>query len=249
VVVKFKDKNGSHVGMMLSFVIFITFIIFVYAAVKPAVKTGEDKRTTMDYIEKKIEENTSVELASISLKISESQNPSTECVNFSNFFPYSLVSPNLIIKNESGDVQEAYYNITSDFSGFRLYRADTNNIFFKVYHSPEFDKLPGNLLEPCTPIDYISDYNITSTTTREYLFERKMYNLLDYYRNNYEELKDRFNVPPGTEFGFVFMQSNGTTIEVGNASENTDVYVRETPVQYIDNEANILSGFINIKVW
>ena len=244
-----KNRRGSHVGMILSFVIFITFIVFLYSVIRPAVTTGEEKKTTLDYIEKKIEENTSAEFASISIKIEDSTNPSTICVNFSSFFPYSMISPRMIVKNESGDIQNAYYNISSDFDGFRLYRGNKDNLFFKVYYSPEFDKLPAGVIEPCTPVDYIREYNITSMNSGQYLFEKKVYELVDYYKNNYEKLKSELNVPTGSEFGFDFTQSNGTKFGVGNVSKSVSVYAGETPIQYIDEKANILSGFINVKVW
>jgi len=237
------------VGMILSFVVFITFVVFLYSVLRPAVTTGEDKKTTLDYIENKIEENTSVELASISIKIQDLKNPITNCVNFSSFFPYSLVSAHLVVKNESGDIQYAYYNLTADFDSFRINRGNLNNLFFKIYSSPAFDKLPVTIIEPCTAINYSNAYNITSTTTRKYLFEENIYDLIDYYKNNYEGLKTELNIPLGTEFVFGFTKSNGERIDVGNVSKSSSVYSREVPVQYIDNQANIQSGFINVKVW
>ena len=44
----FVGKKGSHVGMMLSFVIFVTFIVFLYSVLSPAIKIGQDKKLILD---------------------------------------------------------------------------------------------------------------------------------------------------------------------------------------------------------
>jgi len=42
------------VGMILSFIVFVTFIVFLYSIVKPAVSTGQDKKSIADYLVVKI---------------------------------------------------------------------------------------------------------------------------------------------------------------------------------------------------
>ena len=42
------NKKGSHVGMMLSFVIFVTFLVFLYSILYPMIKTGQDKKLVLD---------------------------------------------------------------------------------------------------------------------------------------------------------------------------------------------------------
>ncbi len=42
------NKKGSHVGMMLSFVIFVTFLVFLYSVLSPVVKTEQDKKLVLD---------------------------------------------------------------------------------------------------------------------------------------------------------------------------------------------------------
>lgn len=243
-----KNKRGSHVGMILSFVIFITFIVFLYVVVKPAVTTGEEKKTTLDYIESKIEENVSGEFTSISIKIKT--NPNQKCIKLEQFFVYSLVSAYVIVKNETGNIQEAYYDPATDFDDLRINRNNKNNIFFKIYYSPKFNKLLTTTINPCNLVHYITEYNITSITSGTYVFEKDIYNLTQYYKNNYEQLKTQFNIPPGNEFGFAFTNSSGGKIEASvNASKGISIYAGETPIQYIDDKANVLSGFINVKVW
>jgi len=244
-----RGKTGSHVGMIISFVIFITFIVFLYSVIRPSITTGEDKKTTLAYVENKIEENTSALFAEITLKIHDVQNPSEYCVRLEKFFVYALVLAKVIVKNETGNMQNAYYDPVTDFDSLRIDRENQGNLFFKVYYSPEFNNLSITTINPCTTVHYITDYNITSVNSGNYVFEKNVYELIGYYQNDYEKLRTEFNVPPGTEFGFGFTQSNGTIITVGNAPKSIGVYAEQTPIQYIDENANVQSGFINVKVW
>ena len=42
------EKKGSHVGIMLSFVIFVTFLVFLYSVIQPIIKTGQEKKISLD---------------------------------------------------------------------------------------------------------------------------------------------------------------------------------------------------------
>ena len=60
-----KNHRGSHVGVVISFVIFVTFLTFLYAILQPAIKLSGDEPGTLKYIEEKIIENTSRSLTVI----------------------------------------------------------------------------------------------------------------------------------------------------------------------------------------
>ncbi len=239
-----KNRRGSHVGMILSFVIFITFVVFLYVVVNPAVNTGEDKRTTLDYIDSQISKNVSAVLMTTSVEINSSSNPLEECIALKSFLFYANISaPNIIVKNEEETVQETYDRMFD----LIIVREDSNNRFFKIYQSIKFDRLDENLTT-CSEIEE-AGYKIGTIQTSTYIFEKELYQLVGYYGTNYEALKTALKIPPGNEFGLGFTQSNGTRIEVGTAPSSANVYAEEIPVQYVDSQTNIQSGFINIRVW
>jgi hypothetical protein len=242
------DKHGSHVGVIISFVIFITFIVFLYVVVNPAVQTGEDKKTTLDYVGSKITENVSANFTSASIKINSKKNPGTNCVQLKNFLAFLEISRPypLIVKNEIGDIENAYSGSGTNFANLVINRKNKDNLFFEIDISPEFPGISVSTISPCSSV---SEYNISLIKTQSYVFENNMYELIDEYNGDYEKLKTELNVPPGVEFGFGFTQSNGTKIDIGKAAGTVNVFVKEIPVQYIDEKANILSGFINVKVW
>lgn len=240
-------KEGSHVGMILSFVIFITFVVFLYTVIKPAINIGEDKATTLEYIEGKIAENVSTNLTSVGVQINNRRNPGTNCIQLQNFIAFVDIRPPypIIVKNETGGIQDAYSGSGAAFANLVIDRKNKNNLFFEVDFSPAFAGLDVSTIPSCAAV---TDYNISLVRTEIYVFERNMYELIDYYKDNYENLKTELKVPPGNEFGFGFKQSNGTVIEIGGKGA-ANVYAKETPVQYFDDKANVQSGFINVKVW
>ncbi len=244
-----RNCSGSHVGVIISFVIFITFIVFLYVVISPAVKTGESKDTSADYIVNKITENVSANFTSAAIKIVSIRNPGTNCIQLKNFLAFLNIPPpySLIVKNETGGIESAYYGSGTDFANLVINRKNKINLFFQIYVSPELHKsLAVNTISPCNSV---TDYNISLVKTQMYAFENSTYDLINYYKTDYEKLKDEFNIAPGTEFGFGFIRSDGTRIEVGNVTVSVDIFAEEIPVQYIDDRANLLSGFINIKVW
>jgi hypothetical protein len=242
-----KNRRGSHVGMILSFVIFITFVVFLFAVFKPAVGQGENKQTTLQDIESRIELNVSANFTSTSVQINSSKNPGTGCIKLQNFLIFTeMNSPHIIVKDETQALQSGYFGMGSDFGMLAIDRSNPGSLFFRVYYSPEFEEI-GSTYGTCDQVNE-GDYEISLTVRGRYIFEKNMYLLIDSYANDYESLKKELNVPAGNEFGFGFTQSNGTKIEAGGTGKQ-NVYSEEIPVQYIDNNANILSGFINVKVW
>ena len=51
---KNRKKGGTHVGMMLSFVIFITFITFLYTIIQPSIQVQKSKQVTLDVLKENL---------------------------------------------------------------------------------------------------------------------------------------------------------------------------------------------------
>ncbi|MDD5012563.1 MAG: hypothetical protein PHQ66_02890 [Candidatus Nanoarchaeia archaeon] len=245
---KIKNKKSSHVGMIVSFVVFITFVVFLYSVVKPVINVGEDKTATLSYIQMRIIENISSNFTSATVIWSADVNPKTECVQLVNFLGFLELSlpPRVIVKNEKNKIEKEVYLFDEVVPDLEINRDDKEHRFFRVYSSPEFNVIETLPLPKC---EELTSYTIGSVTTGGYVFENKMYQMINGYRTGYEKLKTALNIPPGTEFGFDFVQNNGTIISLGEPPQTVSVHASEIPIQYIDENANLLSGFINAKVW
>ncbi len=259
-----KNKRASHVGMILSFVIFITFIVFLYSVVQPALDTGEDKKSILGTIELEIIKNVSLNLTTASVQIASNENPNKECVVFANLLTaLSITTPYaVVVQNETGNPQIAYAgssSIAGEFGGIKVNKRskkDNNyNSFFNIYSSNNFSGLKTNDgLTTCEILSYdigtnSGDYIIGSVRKDKYAFEDKIKYLMNHYNSNYEQLKGFLKIPPGNDFGFGFTNSSGAKVEVGTAPKTASVFADDVPVQYVTKNASILSGFINIKVW
>jgi len=245
-------KRGSHVGMILSFVIFITFIVFLYGVMKPTLNTGQDKKSLIGYIETQMIKNVTSNLTTISVQITENKNPNSDCIYLNDFFSTVTTyvpSPLIIVKNETGNIQEVYHEYPNSIGSLVVNRKIKNNIFFKVYYSSQFNGLSKTTI-PCQKVN-TNDYTIGSITLDKYIFEKMVLKFNQSYTDDYEQLKNDLKIPPGSEFEFIFKKADGGLIEPNNDEriKPDQVYVEETPIQYMDNQANVQSGFISIKVW
>ena len=247
------NKKGSHVGMMISFTMFITFIVFIYAIIQPVTKADQGKEAIVNYIERKLVENISSNLTIISVRIGA--NPASNCVNFSDLFMLSEASPSfdrVIVKNSTQQIQTAYYSDSpNQAADLNVDRASNTDTVFKIYLSNEFDEvaIPTGA---CEDLDHITEYNITSVSkSNNYIFENKINDLNATYHAAYNQLKQDLGIPETQDFGFVFKRSDNTNITaMPNYIERTSIAVKDIPVQYVSDEtAYVGLGFISIRVW
>jgi len=243
------NKKGSHVGMILSFTLFITFILFLYTISKPALETNSDKKTICGKIESLLIQNTSSNLTTITVVIKQKPGD-RESVELRGFLIISGLTfiPQFIIKNRDSRILDSYHKIPESVI---VDRTSTDETVLKVYHSKEFSSLSESEGSASVKIrDNPEGYNIGSMTLDKYIFESQIEKLITFYDENYEQLKINLLVPSGIEFDFSFKKSDDTIMAPSiERLRSNNVYSEETPVQYVDENAIIQSGFINIQVW
>ncbi len=230
-------KRGSHVGIILSFVVFVLFVSFLYIAFKPNIKVQQNKELALEYLEKELIKLSTEKLCIATIHIIGSYNPQITCFNIShpnNFgtYNYALVKEgenNLIGSSKST-------NLEFDIS--------ENQDFFKIYYS-NVTLNPATLTEEdCEPAVKDTNYSIGLISTKEYIFESKLLAL-------FENVTAQKNIGEliNNEFNFGFTYFNGTTIWLNEIKElSTNIYVKKIPIQYVDEEANIKFGYLNIII-
>lgn len=235
-----KNRRGSHVGVMVSFVIFVTFIIFVYAVLEPTINSQKDKKSILNFLELGIINNVSYEMTAgtISLTIPLGSG----CIELDGGITALGIGTKIVAKDGSGATLNSYIS-SLDADDLRIQGTSTSENFLKVYYSEAFDE-DERSSSSCT----VSGYNVGLTKTQEYVFETKIIELIGNY-GNYETLKSELKIPEGTEFGYGITLSNGTLIETPGEESSTNIYIKETPIQYVDREGNILIGYLKTKIW
>jgi hypothetical protein len=232
-MIKRGNKRGSHVDVIISFIIFVTFIFFLLAIIKPAMSTQTDKKNIFDNVELGITNKTSSDMTIITATLGSGGN---NCVSLNNLISDAGIGNNIIVKDALGRT------VSSEIGGnsLQITRTSTNDTFFKIYYSEEFDELGTG--SGCSSANYALGF----TKTSKYIFEKKVLELI---AENHETLKKELKVQEGVNFGYGIVLSNGTSLETNEENLSTNVYIRETPVEYVDLEGNILEGYLKTKIW
>ncbi len=241
---KKSDKRGSHVGFAIAFVVFVSFVIFLFTMLKPALQIEEDKEFLLAHLKDKIIENVSADLIMISIL---SNNYTADCleVNLNDFELGNLNEENFIVKNEFGvsvDFRKESSTLSIKNLGHNFSKIYASDETFPSYHSLPF----------CEPVE---DFEIGLVRTDKYVFQSKVRDLITYYHNNYSTLKEDWNIPKANDFGFSLVYANKSEIirtekELPSGVSVYADYIDDAEtIVYVDKDANLKVGLIKVIAW
>lgn len=249
-----KNRRGSHVDVIISFIIFISFIVFAYAILQPTLTTQEGKTTLASSMYTALINNLSSGSNLTFVSVAANQNSQHNCLQLINFLTNTnLNNPRIIVRNSSGAVFTAY-NSSGD-----LYIDITSNhqltSFFSIYYSPSFNLIPSGTLPSCgalqqgnPPNNYIIGQ--ISSSSSKYILDFNIIQLVKNYNQSYGTVKSWFNLSAPDNFGFNFTYQNQTIIGTSNKIPPfTNVYAEGFPVLYLANNNSLQSGLLTIRVW
>jgi hypothetical protein len=243
-MIKRGNKRGSHVGVMISFALFVTFLLFLYALVQPIISSHRDKESLSTNLELAILNKISYDITVASIFLEDDIGSS--CVKLNGAISGLGIGGNVAAEDNAGTMLSTY--LPSAGSNDILVRGtSTSEDFIKICYSSVLDTAEISSLT-CTELDEGTDYTIGLVKTQKYPFEAKIMDLMGEY-SNYEILKNELNFPEGTEFGFGIILSNGTTIQTVRDEPSINIYIQDTPMQYVDLNGNIVMGYLKTKVW
>lgn len=240
-MIKKGDKKGSHVEIIISFIIFVTFIFFLFSMIEPSIGTNKEKENVLDHIEASLTDLISADMTIITINIISST--SQKCIELNNEIDGLGINSRTVAKGSSG--QSFSCSTSVDLTDLRIERDSTSNTFLKIYSSSAFPPVNATS-STCQSLQRDAGYSLGLTKTSNYIFESKIINLL---KEDREILRETLNVPDGINFGYGLVLSNGTTIETSEEEISTSVYIREKSIEYVDLEGNILMGYLKIKIW
>ncbi len=227
------NKKASHVGMVLSFVIFITFLMLLYTVLEPGISQQENKEYFLEIAQQKIVSYLNSNFTTTTIRVNE-EFEMPECGEIK-----QIISPreNVIVKDLSEDILEA----SSENTNVKI-KSTGSEKRFKIYSSEKFEK--NSEIETCENIE--GNYEVGSTNTEQQIFEKSILSFIEDYNKNYLELKNKLGI--GEDFGFIF-ERNNTEISTNFEARSTNIYSKEVPILYIDSDANAKFGVIKIKIW
>lgn len=231
-------KRGTHVGVVISFALFITFLAFLYTILEPSLRTESEKKFLSDYIKAELIKQFSENLTTMSVKIDEGANfEGEDCIillSIKNEINIEEMNK-LVVKNEEG----SNLKILESNEDLRLENNDKRNI--KLYNSTWINPSPG--IDPGKQCANVAQdqYSLGLTRKQEYVSKKKIESLVV----NPITIDD---LPSGVNFGFNFSYTGGSiTTTDGNITKS--VFADEVPVQYFDEDANIKQGVLTVRIW
>ncbi len=237
----FKSKRGSHVGVVLSFLLFITFVIFMYVLLNSRINQEQSKTNSLENIKAEILERVSGNLTSISVKLN---GQTSNCVELSGFLSKTGIGNRILARDDSGNI------LSTGIVGQNLQVERAGNTFFRVYSAEEFSQ-EADSLSSCRSLSNGGNpgYVIGLSKAENLVFESKITRLLNNYTTNYAALKTSMGISSGDEFRFVFAYSDGAAIKTPESNVTINVYADSIPVQYIKTDGAREVGSITALVW
>ncbi|MFH1325163.1 MAG: hypothetical protein ABIH49_00135 [archaeon] len=242
------DKKGTHVGFVLSFVIFIMFLVFIYTLLNPGLETL-NKKFLLDGLRFSFIEDATVEdLTTFTIIIQTDKH----CANVNNILNdpnfQGIDYTNLMIKDENNN------GLVYTDSGQNLLIGTGGTSYeglIKIYYGASSTYCSGSPLscgvQGCgTPVDY----ELKQITTESEIVDSQIVSIAEEYETDYEGLKNSFNIPDANDFWFNFTYADGTSVwpEEKEIPSSVNVYVSNSPVLYVDANGK-QSGNLLLKVW
>ncbi len=245
----YKKRGISHVEVVLSFIIFISFLTFLFLFFNP-IKTIKNNPLFLDVVEREIKKNVSTNFSILTLKLDDppsSNNPPKLCF----YFTYDSDLGNVTVKKMIQDNYEEVQAYSKDIGNGRkkIYINDANNNFFYLYFSPSFNE---NEFAGVNCLKYKKE-EYSLGLLRSYVAESydKLIELNNTYYRNYNELKNLFKIPNSIDFSFSVRDSLGNNIISARKEikRKTNVFSKDSNIKILYNNGTIKYAILNVQVW
>lgn len=231
-------KRGlSHIEFVVSFVIFIGFIVFAFVFFNP-LSSQRTLKSTMDYAW---------------LEVSQEGRERTETYSISigAIIPLNLklaitgvpLSYNASVENVDGIPLPTF----RDSTGIVYFtRGSTNERFFRIRYGDSIIN-SGSALPTAT--DLTGNYGISSSEIREFYFEKLFLELNQSYYSNYSGLKQELNLPNRMEFGFIITLNDSEIVALNNIPEGIEVLSKNDRIEIIRSNGRREYAEVRVLVW
>jgi len=227
--------------MILSFVIFIVFLLFLYAVIQPTITVEQDKQNSLDFLKTELIKKLSSNITTVTLYFDESYSLSGDCIQVSH--PESGLGVYSVAK----DKDDIKIGSESNPSNIKIDWAPDR--FFKIFYSSE-QLNPASLQgASCDTPTLDTDYTIGLIKAKQNIFESKIDQAIIEYNLDYDSLKQTLNVKESNEFSFAMKYEDNTEIGIPTPDVQTQIFVDEIAIQFVDTEANINQATLIIRIW
>jgi len=248
-----RTKKGvsSHVEIMISFVIFIGLVIFLFIMLNP-LEIFSASKSMLDTTAKKVIENITTELTTSSVKIKENYPPPAgrggTSINCFIIAFQSKTGKNLIVKKK----------VTNDYPEIGSRIIDENQIkfnynprdekFYKIFLSEDIAPTVGFSGTTCGSPAITNNYQLGITRTRDIISRKKLEELQTAYTNDYSALKTELGLE--NNFNFIVFDSSEVLFQGDeNPPGGINVLAKDMVIEILNESADIVPAIMNIRTW
>lgn len=241
------QKRGisHHLDWIIGITLFMFFVVFVIATIKPGVQPLHSKDVLLNIIQDQFEENVTWEIQRVPLNIIAHScvnsiqltapiefpfnwnNQNTKVYNKLNNNPigFSISGSTLIVEFVSGNAEQDYFILQSDEENFGS---------------------GTSIISICIKDDVTSIYGVPETLTG--LSQDKIDILKNY---NYDQLKIDWKYPITSDFN-ITINLEGHIYEVSSGkapASNAEVYVKQYTDFILEEDGEKIPAMVTIKAW
>ena len=238
--IKINKSGASHFEVIISFLLFFTFVVFLLIYIRPHetnILSASVVAALHDELEGEIETN----LTQIFLKADAALAVPDEDGCFYVTLPGEITA--FGFSNRKSVVRDLdFNNINSKLepSSGSLH-IDSDKEFYRVFVSPDFEQSNLNCEWP------LNDYVIGSVSDSEIVYKGKLDEIKQEYDNNYESLKQELNFPEA--FDFAIVTEPDIIIMERPIPDEAEVMARDYLKPVLFEDAIIDNVKFTLKVW
>ncbi len=233
------DKRGvSHIEEVISFVIFIGFLVFAYLFFSP-FRGDRTLDSTLDYAYREIKSFSEMDVQSYSVFITDNSLSDTPIGIQIGTISY----PNVSVEDSGGNIIDSYVQLNGNFVYFDM----PPDKFARIKYGEDYWQNPNFI----SGANLIADqYTISSSEEKKIYSIKRAVNLSTEYKLYYSDLKKRFNLPNRVDFGFSFTLENGSVIKAEQViPDNAEVKARNERVEFTLLAGEEQFADLIVKVW
>jgi hypothetical protein len=241
-----KNKRGiTGVEMIVSFTIFVSFLVFIFVYMNPLNLPAS--KTLLTSLESAVAENSTIDIDLRPFAIND-KGVFEDCFYIENDFgdkffitdvndvkvDFGISGEEVLIKTQ-GKFYNVYIGLgqgTFDASG-----CSTSALLKKGDAGTNFDH-PG------------WEYSLSVIRKKRFYHKESLEGLKSAYEEDYNKLKQELKFPVTSDFSIiVFDSGKSEIISMTRVMPRVNILVKEFPVEIVDDEGNVERGYMRLITW
>lgn len=241
-ITKKSKRSQGHVEIILSFTIFIGFLMAIFYFLSP-ISNGRTSYSALNAVEERLLENSSITYKQVSLIIKNNATNGTACFSADNSVDFS---GSVIIRDKKADIAES--NVNSSQISIK----NKNSDIYTIYSSGTPDGFNNYSLSEsgCTSIEE-SNYSFGAPSINKIVLFENLQELNQNYLADYESLKSALGLENDFEFAVYSLNREVLMNETLSAHKIklSSVLSRDILIKSMNKNASYVDIILNLRVW